>query len=232
MIQLLNILKNNISDRLLFEEQSDMSSDVNQYLMNYFSDLIKLKDFDGNIFATRDGKDIVFFQNSNKILMNKDFYNDLPDFVKFGIEDWVSKKLSAKFLVNRIDKDNITPILKYLKYKSPITWFLNLKLLNLEVFEYGNEQYFLDVEDKKVVAHLFYREVLIDEQFLNLLKSVFSLDNYSLPELAIRNWFYDFYKNKGGFEIVSTGRISSYFYYKIKDEGKYLGVVKDNLKND
>jgi len=45
MIQLLNILKNNVSDGLLFEEQSDMSSDVNQYLVGYFSDLIKLKDF-------------------------------------------------------------------------------------------------------------------------------------------------------------------------------------------
>jgi hypothetical protein len=232
MIQLLNILKNNVSDGLLFEEQSDMSSDVNQYLVGYFSDLIKLKDFNGYIFATGDGKDIVFFQYSNEILMNKDFYNDLPDFVKFGIEDWVSKKLSAKFLVNNIDKDHITPILKYLKYKQPITRFIDLNFLNLEVFEYENEQYFLDVEDKKIIAHLFYRQVFIDEQFLNLLKSVFSLDNYSLPELAIRNWFYDFYKNKGGFEIVSTGRISSYFYYKIKDEGKYLGLVKDNLKND
>jgi hypothetical protein len=232
MIQLLNILKNNVSDGLLFEEQSDMSSDVNQYLVGYFSDLIKLKDFNGYIFATGDGKDIVFFQYSNEILMNKDFYNDLPDFVKFGIEDWVSKKLSAKFLVNNIDKDHITPILKYLKYKQPITRFIDLNFLNLEVFEYENEQYFLDVEDKKIIAHLFYRQVFIDEQFLNLLKSVFSLDNYSLPELAIRNWFYDFYKNKGGFEIVSTGRFSSYFYYKIKDEGKYLGLVKDNLKND
>ena len=232
MIQLLNILKNNISDRLLFEEQSDMSSDVNQYLVGYFSDLIKLKDFNGNIFATQDGKDIVFFQFSNEILMNKDFYNDLPDFVKFGIEDWVSKKLSAKFLVNRINKDNITPILKYLKYKQPITLFLNLKLLNLEVFEYENDQYFLDVEDKKIIAHLFYRQVLIDEDFLNLLTTVFNLNFSSIPQLAIRNWFYDFYNNKGGFEIVTTGRLSSYFYYKIKDEGKYLGLVKDNLKND
>jgi len=232
MIQLLNILKNKVSDRLLFEEQSDLSSDVNQYLVCYFSDLIKNKGTNGYFFATKDGKDIVFFQYYNEILMNKDFYNDLPDFVKFGIEDWVSKKLSAKFMVNNIDKDIIAPLLKYIKYKQPITWFIDLNFLNLEVFEYENEQYFLDVEDKKVVAHLFYREVLIDEQFLNLLKSVFSLNDYSLPELAIRNWFYDFYKNKRGFEIVSTGRISSYFYHKIKDEGKYLGVVKDNLKND
>jgi hypothetical protein len=232
MIQLLNILKNNVSDRLLFEEQSDMSSDVNQYLTNYFSDLIKLQDFDGYIFATGDGKDIVFFQYSNEILMNRDFYNYLPDFVKFGIEDLVSKKLSAKFMVNNIDNDNITPILKYLKYKSPITWFLNLKLLNLEVFEYENEQYFLDVEDKKIITHLFYRQVFIDEDILNSLTTVFNINLSSIPQLAIRNWFYDFYNNKGGFEIVSTGRLSSYFYYKIKDEGKYLGLVKDNLKND
>lgn len=227
MIQLMSTLKKSISDKLLSEQGFHIPPETDEYLTKYFSDLQKIKDLGGFIFATKDNTDLVFILHRNKIFMNKNYYDQLPDFVKENISNWILKTFSADFIVQKFGE--ISPILRYLKYKPKITRFINLKFFDLEIFEYMNEKYFLNSKTKEIIVHLMYREVLIDEDFFNLMKKVFNLSS-SVPEMAISNWFDEYYEHKVGFEVVQTGRIPRYFYEKIKKEGEYLGLVKDNLK--
>ena len=225
MIQLVNTLKTVISDNILLKEQNDNSSKVDEYMTNFLSNLTKIKDSDGFIYATKDNKNIVVIDDADYLYINKKFYDDFPDFVKDGFGGWVYK-LWKKYIISEFPESK--NVLYYLKIRKPVNTFLTLTFQDLEVYKLANDEiHFINIKENRTVVILLNNEAWIDVNIYDKLESIFNFSEEYQKRLAFRNWFYDVYN----FNIDSVKRLISGPADEMIRQGERIGLVKDKINN-
>jgi hypothetical protein len=224
MIQLVNTLKTVISDNILLKEQNDNSSKVDEYMTNFLSNLTKIKDSDGFIYATKDNKNLVIIEDADYLYINKKFYDDFPDFVKDGFGGWVYK-LWKKYGIHEFPGSK--NVLYYLKIRKPVNTYLTLTFQDLEVYKEDDEIHFINIKENRTVVILLNNEAWIDGNIYDNLASVLSLNEDYQKRIAFINWFYDVYN----FNVDSVKKMISGPADEIIYQGEKIGLVKDKINN-
>jgi hypothetical protein len=229
MIQLVNILKTVISENILLNEQDDNSSKVDEYITNFLSDLIKIKNDDGFVYVTKDGQHIVILEGKDNFYIDKKFYGEFPDFVKYGFEKWINNfDLFMKLVVIPFPKESDNILNEFLKKRKYVNKFINLRFNDLVIYEMYGETNFVNTKEDKIAVMLIQDRAFINQEIYGQLNSVFNFDDIQ-TKIAFNNWFYDFYN----YNVSVVNKILSVSgnATEMVKMGKKIGLVKDKINN-
>jgi len=229
MIQLVNILKTVITDNVLLNEQDDNSSKVDEYMTNFLSDLIKIKNEDGFVYVTKDNQHIVILEGKDNFYIDKKFYGEFPDFVKYGLEKWVNNfGLFKKLVVIPFPKESDNILNEFLKKRKFVNKFINLRFNDLVIYEMYGETNFVNTKEDKIAVMLIQDRAFINQEIYDQLNSVFNFDDIQ-TKIAFNNWFYDFYN----YNVSVVNKILSVSgnVTEMVKMGKKIGLVKDKINN-
>lgn len=235
MNKLMDILKLEVLNKTLTENTDAEEYSMTQtYLSNYFDNLDKVFLFDNVIYVRKENGDFVFEKRPKVLLMNKVFYDKLPDYVKYNISAWTLKEFWVNFKVTSFLEEGSKEVKNYYNKRTVINKFLSYTFENLQSFFYNENTYFVNFETKRVVVIIVGGEstVFVEKEIFDLIPSLFNLnDSFLAPTFALQNWFLNFYSDtfkEWYFTDVSYSKKED--LYKRAITGKFNGLVKDNLK--
>lgn len=230
MIKLINILNKTLTENT---KKKDYLS-AQTYLSNYFNNLDELYLYENVFYVSKENGEIVFEKKPKELVMNKVFYEKLPDFVKSYMTPWAAKEHWVNFKVTSFLEEGSKEIKNYYNKRAAINKFLSYNFENLQSFFYDGSVYFVNPETKQVVIIIAEDEstVFVEREIFDLIPSLFNFNDwFSAAPLAIQNWFFNFYSDKFKnwfFTDVSLSKRVELYDRVIT--GKFNGLVKDNLK--